>query len=126
MTAVGGCSSPLLVHTVNEIQNVVCMSFGTSLTHLPGGVEVGSVEGWAPKTSSLDNLVSCKNAASSSSHACGQCQTLPLDCELSTPSGVGAAAALPNCLPECQTVPSTREVAPSFCSCKNTVSLASF
>ena len=122
MTAVGGCSSPLLVHTVNELQNVVLMSFGTSLTHLPVGVEVGSIEGWAPETASLDNLSTCKGAATSSSHACGQCQTLPLVHELSVPSGVGAAAALPNCLPECKTVPSIGEVAPSFCSCKTTVS----
>ena len=50
MSAVGGCSSPPLVHTVNELQNVVWMSFGTSLTHLPLGVEVGSGEGWAPET----------------------------------------------------------------------------
>jgi hypothetical protein len=126
MSAVGGCSTPFLVHTVNELQNVVLMSFGTSLNHLPGGVEVGSIEGQAPKTSSLDNLSTCKSAASSSSHACGQCQTLPLVHEWSIPSGVGAAAALPNCLPECKTVPSIGEVAPSFCSCKSAVSLASF
>jgi hypothetical protein len=125
MTAVGGCSPPFLVHTVNELQNVVLMSFGTSLTHLPLGVEVGSVEGWAPETASLDTLSTRKSAASSSSHACGQYQTLPLVHELSIPSGVGAAAALPNCLPECQTLPPSGKVASFPVSGTSTVSLAS-
>jgi hypothetical protein len=107
MTAVGGCSSPLLVHTVNELHNVVWMSFGSSLTHLPLGVEVGSGEGWAPKTADLVPLHACKSAASSPSHACGQCKTLPLVKELTIPSGLEAAAALPNCCSECRTVPSS-------------------
>ena len=82
MSAVGGCSSPPLVHTVNELQNVVWMSFGTSLTHLPLGVEVGSGEGWAPEIADLVPLHACKSAASSPSHACVQCKTLPLVKEL--------------------------------------------
>ena len=90
MSAVGGCSSPPLVHTVNELQNVVWMSFGTSLTHLPLGVEVGSGEGWAPEIADLVPLHACKSASSSPSHACVQCETLPLVEELTIPSGLEA------------------------------------
>ena len=112
MSAVGGCSSPPLVHTVNELQNCVWMSFGTSLTHLPLGVEVGSAEGWAPEIADLVPLHACKSASSSPCHACVQCKTLPLVEELTVSSGLEAAAALPNCCSLCKTVPSSGKVAP--------------
>ncbi len=101
MTAVGGCSTPFLVHTVNELQNGVFMSFGSSLTHLPLGVEVGSGEGWAPETADLVPLHACNSAASSPSHACGQLKTFPLVKELTIPPG---GELLQPCLTVCLSV----------------------
>ncbi len=97
MSTDGGCYSPSLVHRVVELQDVALMPFGYSFTHLPLGIQVGSEEGWAPESADFVPLHSCKSAASSPSHACGQCKTLPLVKDVTIPSGVGAAAALPNC-----------------------------
>ncbi len=87
---------------------------------------MGSGEGWAPKTADFVPLHACKSAASSPSHACGQCKALPLVKELTIPSGLEAAAALPNCCSECRTVPSSGKVAPFPSSCKSAATLASF
>jgi hypothetical protein len=126
MSTVGGCSSPSHVHTVAELQDVVLMSFGYSLTHLPLGIEVGSEGGWAPESAGLASLNSCKSTASSSSHACGQYKTSPLVKELAIPSGLGgAAAALPNCLLGCETVPASERVAPFTLNCKSTAAFTS-
>ncbi len=115
MSTVGVCSALPQVHTVADLREIVSMSFGHPLTHLPSlGLEVGSEGGWAPEFAGFVPLNSCKSASSSSSHTCDQYKTPHLVKELTHPSGLcGAAAALPDCLLGCETVPACERVAPS-------------